>query len=179
MTVRQKSCKFSKAAHLSLDFQELHLTRQTFTMQALGCLLYFLMFGKLAFQAEAKLQILNGDVIIPPTRPPPLVSLLKELLVVSPLQRPNIVTVLRRLQEVADAMNVDPALLVPRQSQPQPSGELLHLQSLVMKPICSYLMSVEYEQKMTPPHVLEPGQLCLPVKYGPFYKHPFLGFMLS
>ena len=82
------------------------------------------MFGKLAFQAEAKLQILNGDVIIPPTRPPPLVSLLKELLVVNPVQRPNIVTVLRRLQEVADAMNVDPALLVPGQSQSQPSGRI-------------------------------------------------------
>ena len=94
-------------------------------LQALGCLLYFLMFGKLAFQAEAKLQILNGDVIIPPTRPPPLVSLLKELLVVNPMQRPGIVTVLRRLQEVADAMNVDPALLVPRQSQPQLPGESL------------------------------------------------------
>ena len=90
--------------------------------QALGCLLYFLMFGKLAFQAEAKLQILNGDVSIPPTRPPPLVGLLRELLVVNPVQRPNILTVLRRLQEVADAMNVDPALLVPRQSTPQPPG---------------------------------------------------------
>lgn len=81
------------------------------------------MFGKLAFQAEAKLQILNGDVLIPPTRPPPLVNLLKELLVVNPLQRPDILTVLRRLQEVADAMNVDPALLVPRQSSTQSSGE--------------------------------------------------------
>lgn len=85
-------------------------------LQSLGCLLYFLMFSKLAFQAEAKLQILKGEISLPPTRPPPLVSLLKELLVVDPLQRPDILAVLRRLQEVADALNVDPALLVPRTS---------------------------------------------------------------
>ena len=79
------------------------------------------MFGKLAFQAEAKLQILKGEVSLPPTRPPPLVALLRELLVVNPLQRPDILGVLRRLQEVADALNIDPALLVSR-SQPPPPG---------------------------------------------------------
>ena len=76
-------------------------------------MLYFLMYGKLAFQAEAKLQILNGDLIIPPSRPPPLVELLRELLVVSPQRRPDIRHVLRRLQQVAELLNVDPALLVP------------------------------------------------------------------
>ena len=107
-------------------------------MQALGCLLYYLMFGKLAFQAEAKLQILNGDVLIPPTRPPPLVALLKELLVVNPLQRPDILTVLRRLQEVADAMNVDPALLVPRQAVPKPTaGKPFCLLPSMIMPSCS------------------------------------------
>lgn len=90
--------------------------------QALGCLLYFLMFGKLAFQAEAKLQILKGEVSLPPTRPPPLVALLRELLVVNPQHRPDIIAVLRRLQEVADALNIDPALLVPSIQPPAPGA---------------------------------------------------------
>jgi len=77
-----------------------------------------------AMQAEAKLQILNGDISVPPTRPPPLVALLRELLVVSPTQRPDVLTVLRRLQEVADAMNVDPALLVPRTPSTSLAGTL-------------------------------------------------------
>ena len=94
-------------------------------MQALGCLLYYLLFGKLAFQAEAKLQILNGDISVPPSRPPPLIALLRELLVVNPAGRPDIIAVLRRLQEVAEALNVDPALLVPRNPTPPTPCERL------------------------------------------------------
>ena len=94
-------------------------------LQALGCLLYYLLFGKLAFQAEAKLQILNGDISVPPSRPPPLIALLRELLVVNPAGRPDIIAVLRRLQEVAEALNVDPALLVPRNPTPPASCERL------------------------------------------------------
>ena len=94
-------------------------------LQALGCLLYYLLFGKLAFQAEAKLQILNGDISVPPTRPPPLIALLRELLVVNPAGRPDIIAVLRRLQEVAEALNVDPALLVPRNPTTPASCERL------------------------------------------------------
>ena len=82
-------------------------------LQALGCLLYFLLFGKLAFQAEAKLQILNGDFNIPPTRPPPLSALLRELLVVNPAARPDIDQVLARLQQVSQSLGVDPAMLAP------------------------------------------------------------------
>ena len=94
-------------------------------LQALGCLLYYLLFGKLAFQAEAKLQILNGNISVPPSRPPPLIALLRELLVVNPAGRPDIIAVLRRLQEVAEALNVDPALLVPRNPTPPASCERL------------------------------------------------------
>lgn len=99
-------------------------------LQALGCLLYFLMYSKLAFQPEAKLQILNGDIIIPPSRPPPLVELLRELLVVSPQRRPDIRRVLRRLQEVAELLNIDPALLIPSTPTPRRSGATFILVSL-------------------------------------------------
>ena len=57
--------------------------------QALGCLLYYLMFNKLAFGPEAKLQILNGDFTVAGSRPPAFVALLRELLVTNPIKRPG------------------------------------------------------------------------------------------
>lgn len=56
-------------------------------MQALGCLLYYLMYNKLAFAAEAKLQILNGDFTVSGSRPPAFVAVLRELLVTQPARR--------------------------------------------------------------------------------------------
>ena len=58
-------------------------------LQALGCLWYYTMYGKLAFGAEAKLQILNGDFSISGNRPPAFVALLRELLVTQPARRPG------------------------------------------------------------------------------------------
>ena len=58
-------------------------------MQALGCLLYYLLFSKLAFNPDAKLQILNGEFTVAGNRPPALVALLRELLVVAPARRPG------------------------------------------------------------------------------------------
>lgn len=49
-------------------------------MQALGCLLYLLVTGKLPFQAEAKLQILNGDYTLPESGNPGVINLIRDLL---------------------------------------------------------------------------------------------------
>lgn len=67
----------------------LHAYRLGCMLQALGCLLYYIMYGKLAFGAEAKLQILNGDFAAPATRPAPMLTLLRELLVTQPAKRPG------------------------------------------------------------------------------------------
>ena len=58
-------------------------------VQALGCLLYYLLFSKLAFDPEAKLKILNGEFTVSGTRPPAFVALLRELLVTAPARRPG------------------------------------------------------------------------------------------
>ncbi len=49
-------------------------------MQALGCLLYLLIYGRLPFAAEAKLQILNGDFSLPEGPSVPVVNLIRDLL---------------------------------------------------------------------------------------------------
>ncbi len=48
--------------------------------QALGCLLYLLIYGRLPFAAEAKLQILNGDYSLPEGPSVPVVNLIRDLL---------------------------------------------------------------------------------------------------
>ena len=49
-------------------------------MQALGCLLYLLIYGRLPFAAEAKLQILNGDYSLPEGPSVAVVNLIRDLL---------------------------------------------------------------------------------------------------
>lgn len=58
--------------------------------QALGVLLYVLVFGKLPFDGESKLSILFGKYSLPPGKPAVLVDLIKELLVTDPEKRPDI-----------------------------------------------------------------------------------------
>jgi len=48
--------------------------------QALGCLLYLLIYGRLPLAAEAKLQILNGDFSLPEGPSVPVVNLIRDLL---------------------------------------------------------------------------------------------------
>lgn len=62
---------------------------------ALGVLLYFLCFGKLPFDGEAKLSILNGRFSMPEgqQRPEALRSLIRAMLVVSPAERATIAEV--------------------------------------------------------------------------------------
>ncbi len=71
--------------------------------QALGCLLYYLAYGKLPFLGEAKLQILNGVYSLPETRAPALRQLIRLLLVTRPADRPDIQSVLQHVQSIQAA----------------------------------------------------------------------------
>lgn len=59
-------------------------------VQALGVLLYVLVFGKLPFDGDSKLSILFGKYSLPPGKPAVLVDLIKDMLVTDPEQRPDI-----------------------------------------------------------------------------------------
>ena len=87
-------------------------------MQALGCLLYYLAYGKLAFVGEAKLQVLNGDFTLPPRpqRPQPMKDLIRLMLTVQPADRPNIDTVLSSLGSLAIDLKLDTT------TAPSPAG---------------------------------------------------------
>lgn len=97
-------------------------------MQALGCLLYYLAFGKLAFVGEAKLQVLNGDFSLPPRpqRPQPMKDLIRFMLTVQPADRPNIDTVLTALGSLATNLKVDttPPAAVAAPGGPRPAPPL-------------------------------------------------------
>ena len=101
-------------------------------MQALGCLLYYLAYGKLAFVGEAKLQVLNGDYTIPPRpqRAQPLKDLIRLMLTVQPAERPTIDTVLTTLGSLATNLKVDtpvaaaaPSSGVTRTAHPIPNPQ--------------------------------------------------------
>ncbi|CAD7705229.1 unnamed protein product [Ostreobium quekettii] len=83
---------------------------------ALGCVLFFLCYGKLPFNGDSKLQILNGNYQMPATRPAPIQSLIQDLLCVDPDHRPDIHTVLQRvsaLQHYVHNAAGDPTLADP------------------------------------------------------------------
>ena len=74
-SVRQV-CSNTLGLATSAPFQEsIHIMAQ-----ALGCLLYRLIYGRLPFSAEAKLQILNGDYSLPEGPSVPVVNLIRDLL---------------------------------------------------------------------------------------------------
>ena len=100
-------------------------------LQALGCLLYYLAYGKLAFMGEAKLQVLNGDFTLPPRpqRPQPMKDLIRLMLTVQPAERPDIDLVLGRLGSLATGLKVDtgaaaaapqPGVTTPAAPNPRP-----------------------------------------------------------
>jgi serine/threonine protein kinase len=63
-----------------------------FSCQALGCLLYRILYLKSAFDGESKLQVLNGNYRIPesPKYNPSVINLIKDMLASSPDARPDI-----------------------------------------------------------------------------------------
>lgn len=92
-------------------------------LQALGCLLYYLAYGKLAFVGEAKLQVLNGDFTLPPRpqRPQPMKDLIRLMLTVQPADRPDIDTVLSSLGSMATNLKLDTST-APSTAVPSPGG---------------------------------------------------------
>ena len=92
-------------------------------LQALGCLLYYLAYGKLAFVGEAKLQVLNGDFALPPRpqRPQAMKDLVRLMLTVQPVDRPDIDTVLSSLGSLATNLKLDTST-APSTAAPSPAG---------------------------------------------------------
>ena len=82
-------------------------------VQALGCLLYYLSFGKLPFGMENKLQILNGDFQMPTTRPAVLRQIIRQALTVKPSDRPSVDSILQQLEPLASSLGLAPAASEP------------------------------------------------------------------
>ncbi|XP_029653183.2 cyclin-G-associated kinase isoform X2 [Octopus sinensis] len=76
---------------------------------ALGCLLYQLCFAEHPFEDSAKLRILNANYSIPETDTKFTVfhDLIRSMLQIDPRQRPDINSIIDRLQEIAVARDVD------------------------------------------------------------------------
>ncbi|KAM4854644.1 cyclin-G-associated kinase isoform 1-T1 [Thomomys bottae] len=77
---------------------------------ALGCILYLLCFQQHPFEDGAKLRIVNGKYSIPvnDTRYTVFHDLIRSMLKVNPEERLSIAEVVRQLQEIAAARNVNP-----------------------------------------------------------------------
>ncbi|XP_012974068.1 cyclin-G-associated kinase isoform X3 [Mesocricetus auratus] len=77
---------------------------------ALGCILYLLCFRQHPFEDGAKLRIVNGKYSIPvnDTRYTVFHDLIRAMLKVNPEERLSIADVVRQLQEIAAARNVNP-----------------------------------------------------------------------
>nr|XP_042113765.1 cyclin-G-associated kinase isoform X4 [Peromyscus maniculatus bairdii] len=77
---------------------------------ALGCILYLLCFRQHPFEDGAKLRIVNGKYSIPvnDTRYTVFHDLIRAMLKVNPEERLSITEVVRQLQEIAAARNVNP-----------------------------------------------------------------------
>ncbi|XP_073898889.1 cyclin-G-associated kinase isoform X3 [Castor canadensis] len=77
---------------------------------ALGCILYLLCFQQHPFEDGAKLRIVNGKYSIPvnDTRYTVFHDLIRAMLKVNPEERLSVAEVVRQLQEIAAARNVNP-----------------------------------------------------------------------
>ncbi|GFH25976.1 protein kinase domain-containing protein [Haematococcus lacustris] len=78
----------------------------TWLLQALGVLLYVLVFGKLPFPGDSKLSVLFGKYELPAghNKPQVLCDLVRILLTTDPAQRPDIVQVLSLLESWRKAL---------------------------------------------------------------------------
>ncbi|XP_051026526.1 cyclin-G-associated kinase [Acomys russatus] len=107
---------------------------------ALGCILYLLCFRQHPFEDGAKLRIVNGKYSIPAddTRYTVFHGLIRAMLKVNPEERLSIAEVVRQLQEIAAARNVNPKAPItelleqnggygnsgPSRAQPPPVGPM-------------------------------------------------------
>ncbi|KAL6778595.1 hypothetical protein ACKKBF_B15395 [Auxenochlorella protothecoides x Auxenochlorella symbiontica] len=74
---------------------------------ALGCLFYLLCFGRLPFEGEAKLQILNGRYEIPPGTPASIRELLEGMLTINVARRWDIGQVQERISALSRSSAVE------------------------------------------------------------------------
>lgn len=77
---------------------------------ALGCVLFYLCFGVHPFEDSAKLRIINANFTIPSSDVKffHFHELIRMMLRVHPMERPNIVDVLEKLQEIATRLGINP-----------------------------------------------------------------------
>ncbi|XP_078575507.1 cyclin-G-associated kinase-like [Branchiostoma floridae x Branchiostoma japonicum] len=93
-----------------LDLYQNYPINDRVDIWALGCVLYLLCYGQHPFEDSAKLRILNAKYSIPETDVKYTVfhGLIDMMLKTSPMERPDISTLVERLQEIAIARNVNP-----------------------------------------------------------------------
>lgn len=111
--------KYTTPAYRAPEMWDLHC-REVIDVKsdiwALGCILYWLSFGKLAFAGDSKLAVLNGSYAIPEYGGTPAIrELIREMLVVDPKARPDIRGVLAKLVPILQAEGV----VVPQAKAPQ------------------------------------------------------------
>uniref|UniRef100_A0A0D6RA20 non-specific serine/threonine protein kinase n=1 Tax=Araucaria cunninghamii TaxID=56994 RepID=A0A0D6RA20_ARACU len=84
------------------DLYRRELISEKVDIWALGCLLYRIAYLKSAFDGESKLQILNGNYRIPemPRYSSSLTELIKDMLTAGPEERPDIMQIWRRVNEL-------------------------------------------------------------------------------
>lgn len=70
--------------------------------------LFVLAFGRLPFAGDSKLQILYGKYEMPNSRAPVLRCLVSDMLTINPAERPDIQTVLDKLEQVTAAVGYKP-----------------------------------------------------------------------
>ncbi len=87
-------------------------------------LLYLLCYGRLPFNGDCKLQVLNGEFSLPPGRPSQFMDLIRGLLTVDPRARTDINEVLQRLERLATSLPEPLAEAAAGRTPPAPANRL-------------------------------------------------------
>ena len=92
---------------------------------ALGCTLYLLSFGTHPFEDSAKLRILNANYTLENKDPQfeVLHDLIKGCLMVDPRHRPSINDVVQRVEEIAEALQINLSSLLKKSASSSPMHE--------------------------------------------------------
>ena len=93
---------------------------------ALGCTLYLLSFGVHPFEDSAKLRILNANYSLEnkDAQFEVLHDLIRGCLMVDPRQRPSVNEVVQRIEEIAEALQINLASLLKKSATNSPTHEL-------------------------------------------------------